>query len=432
MQTVPGEIPLPSIKPAPWARKLAPALGVFLCAACLLVLTVRGWSPAVLFVGCLLCLAVLAWGHLPPVPVESSRAARLVCIVLVAPLVAVFVSSAFRADGYTGQLDAPLRFALAVPIFLFALRMRLDVAHSLRWMLPVALLLLLAARLVQGQPARWPAERMTTGFVDPLVFGYLSLTFGIMAMFGWPGEDRRSHPVIVGLAFVALALGASFSIGSQSRTGWLAVPLLAALWLHLHWSRARRWSLAWTAVGACVVVVAAFMFVPTIHARVLEALGEVMQYPWHSVPPDTPVSLRITYLRIAADVFAQHPWLGVGLTPLLSPDTLPPLGYASPVAVKAALQSGFHNQIVSDAVRHGIGGLFATVALLLVPLVVCLRALGSTSAVTRRNAAMGTAFFTCVFVASFTTEVVDLKYMASLYAVMAAIFCGAALARRDD
>jgi hypothetical protein len=36
-----------------------------------------------------------------------------------------------------------------------------------------------------------------------------------------------------------------------------------------------------------------------------------------------------------------------------------------------------------------------------------------------------------VFVASFSTEVVDLKYMASLYAVMAAIFCGAVLARRD-
>jgi O-antigen ligase len=403
-----------------------------LCAACLLLLTVRGWANAVLFLGGVLCAVLLKWGRLPAMDASDRRGVALVEIVLAGPLLAVLLSAAARQDGYWGHYDAPMRFAFALPIFLFALRARLDVALWLRWMLPAALLVLLAARLIQGQPARWPAERMTTGFVDPLVFGYVSLTFGLMAMFSWPDDKRRAHPAIMVLSLVALGLGAYFSIGSQSRTGWLAVPLLVALWLHLHWSRARGWPLGWTALGACALALGAFLFVPTVHARVLEALGEVIQYPWHGgVPPDTPVSLRITYLRIAADLVAAHPLFGVGLTPFLHQSQIPNVDYASPVAIAAAMKSSFHNQVVTETVRFGIGGLVSSIALLVVPLAICLRALGSTSEVTRRNAAMGVAFFTCVLVASFTTEVVDLKYMASFYAVMTALFCGAALARRE-
>jgi O-antigen ligase len=431
MHTATGEIPHPTMTPARWAARLAPGVGVMLCAVCLMLLTVRGWANAVLFAGGIVCAAMLLWGRLPAADVREPRAVKLVEWVLLGPLLAVLVSAAFRQDGYFGQYDAPARFAFAVPIFVFALRTRLDVANSLRWMLPVALLLLLAARLVHGQPSRWPAFRMTTGFIDPLVFGYVSLTFGLMAMFAWPGDERPSRPAIMLLSFVALALGVYFSIGSQSRTGWLAVPLLVALWLHMHWSRARGWSLAWTAAGACAMAVAAYFFVPTVHERVLEAVGEVIHYPWNSVPPDTPVSLRITYLRIAWDLFVQHPLVGVGLTTLLPPEAVPAAAYASPVAISAAMHSAFHNQVVTAAVRFGIGGLVTSVALLVVPLAVCLRGLASASGITRRNAAMGVAFFTCVLVASFTTEVVDLKYMASFYAVFTAIFCGAVLARRD-
>lgn len=433
-----GNIPIhdvpaaaPAAAPQPrWAAMLTPAVGVLLCAACLLLLTVRGWANAVLFIGALLCIALLAWGRLAPADAREPRAVRLMEIVFAAPVLAVLLSAAARQDSYLGQYDAPMRFAVAIPIFLFALRTRLDAAHWLRWMLPVALLLLLVARLVQGQPARWPVFRMTTGFIDPIVFGYMSLTFGLMAMFAWPGEGR-GRSLAAALAVLALGLGVYFSLGSQSRTGWLAVPLLVALWLHLHWSRARGWSLGWTAVGACALAVGAFLFVPTVHARVLEALGEIIQYPWHGIPPDTPVSLRITYLRIAADLIAQHPWFGIGLTPLLPASQFPHVDYASQVALSGAMKSSFHNQVVTEAVRFGVAGLASSAALLLVPLVVCLRALRGKSAVTQRNAAVGVAFFTCVFVASFSTEVVDLKYMASFYAVMTAVLCGAALARRD-
>jgi O-antigen ligase len=83
-------------------------------------------------------------------------------------------------------------------------------------------------------------------------------------------------------------------------------------------------------------------------------------------------------------------------------------------------------------VRSGIGGLLATAALLFVPLLVCARGLRRGAALARHDAMMGLAYCTCVVVSSLGTEVVDLKFAASFYAVMTAVFCGAVLGRRGS
>jgi O-antigen ligase len=111
---------------------------------------------------------------------------------------------------------------------------------------------------------------------------------------------------------------------------------------------------------------------------------------------------------------------------------LPSFAYASPATLEGAFHAHFHNQVVSNAVRSGIGGLAATLLLLLVPLVICIRKLRHTSPVTREIAFMGFAYTLCMFVSSLSTEVVDLKSLASLYAVMTAVLCGAALAPREE
>src|SRR5262249_35100199 len=110
----------------------------------------------------------------------------------------------------------------------------------------------------------------------------------------------------------------------------------------------------------------------------------------------------------------------------------PPSGfsYASQDAIRSGFTSGFHNQLVTNAVRSGVGGLLATGLLLFVPLLVCARGLRRRAAAARRDAMVGLAYCTCVVVSSLSTEVVDLKFAASFYAVMAALFCGAVLGRR--
>ena len=98
------------------------------------------------------------------------------------------------------------------------------------------------------------------------------------------------------------------------------------------------------------------------------------------------------------------------------------------MAVQSAFASAFHNQLVSNAVRNGIGGLLGTALLLLVPLAICARCLWRSPPGEGKDAAMGVAFCTCMVVSSFSTEIVDLKFAASFYAVMTSIFCAASLA----
>jgi len=288
---------------------------------------------------------------------------------------------------------------------------------------------------VGGDPKWLPQSRTTTRVVDPLVFGYFSLAFGLMCLASisprdWRGDGRWS----VLLRAAGAVLGVWFSLQSSSRTGWAAVPLVLGIWLYHHWGRSHRLAAAGALAGAVLLPVAAYLAIPVVGARIDELVHEVATYPWHGVQlQETSTGWRITYLRIAADVFAQHPWAGIGITSHHMPYPASAFSYAAPAAVEGAFTAGFHNQIVSNAIRSGLGGLLATAALLFVPLLLCLRGLRQAAPGGGRQAMIGVAYCTCLVVSSLSTEVVDLKFAASFYATMTAVLCGAVLgARRED
>ncbi|HEX7891235.1 MAG TPA: O-antigen ligase family protein [Ramlibacter sp.] len=418
-----------------WAERLAPFATLLACAAPLFVVTLNGWSSGVLFVASLLAILLLARGRLPPTPWRPGERHWLAACVLalLLPVLSVAAAASLRGDAYAAQFDAPARMLLGIPLLLLIARRRVDAATHLAWILPLSLLITLAWHVVGGQPARWQPARMTTSFADPLVFGYLALAFSMMCLMSLAPEDwRRGPDAGVFLRVIGVLLGIYLSVRSGSRSGWAAVPIVLAVWLHLVWGR-RHWSASiagW--VLAVLAAVLAYLAVPTVHQRLGLGLHELLGYSWHGVAPDTSVGMRITFLRIAADLVAQHPWAGIGDIHRAAAGFTGAFGYASPEASAMAFRSAFHNQIVTNAVRSGIGGLLATTALLLVPLAACSRRLLAQGY--RRNAAMGFAFFLTILVSSLSTEVVDLKYLASFYAAMAAVLCGAALAEshRED
>jgi O-antigen ligase len=414
-----------------WADRLAAFARLLLCSAPLFVMTIKGWSSGTLFAASLASVAVLVWGNLPQRGLArvDRRHLRAMVIALLAPLAAGLFAALLRRDDYLPQFDAASRFWLGIPVLLLAVRLRLDAASILRWVLPFALAFALLHHAVFGQPEQWPAYRMTTGFVDPLVFGYLSLTFALMCLASISPQDwqpgNRWGVVLRAAGFV---LGLYLSVRSGSRTGWAAVPLVVGVWFHLRWGRTHRWAPLAALVFAIMAPVVAYELSANVQFRVNQAFAELTHYSWSGVAPVNSVALRITFLRIAADLFMLHPWAGVGDTAHAAPAALNAFRYASQWATEVAFDWGFHNQIASSAVRAGLGGLLASAALLLVPVYVCARRLGAAGPRVRRNAEMGFAFFATLFVSSMSTEVVDLKYMASFYALMTAVLCGSVLA----
>jgi O-antigen ligase len=419
----------------PHASRLASLAALLVCCGPLFVLTLRGWANAVLFVAAAASLFLLFSGSrpAPAMPAQDRRWARALILAFIAPLAALLLSAALRGDHHGSQFDSPSRFLLAIPIFLAVLRHGWPVARIMQWVLPIALVLVLLDLLVQGPRIvhTYTLERITTQAVDPLVFGYLSLTFGLMCLVSIAPQDFRRAPWGVALRVAGVALGLYFSVRSGSRSGWLAAPVVMAIWLHHHWGRGRPLATVGAVVIALLVPLLAYLLIPVVGLRVDYTVREIVEYPWHGVlDRETSIGYRITYLRIAADLFAMHPWAGLGDLSRVQPVPLEAFSYAHPRAVASAFANAFHNQVVSNAVRSGIGGLLATTALMLVPLLVCARGLRRGAPAARRDALMGVTYCTCLLVSSLSTEVVDLKFAASFYAVMTAVFCGAVLGRR--
>ena len=414
-----------------WPQGLLPVAALLVCCAPLFVLTVRGWSHAVLFTGAALAALLLWRGGLPEAQLShSDRAwARALMAALLAPILAVGLSALLRGDSSPPPFDAPSRFLLGVPIFLLVLRARVDATQVLRWVLPLAGVAALASLYVLGRATRFPEGRDTNTLVDPLVFGYLSLTFGLMCLISMtPAQWKQRQWLSLAWRAFGVALGMYLSLRSGSRTGWMAVPLVVGAWFYLNWGCGHPVRSLVVLLAALAAPALAYWLAPTVQLRADLAWSELASYAWSGVAPDTSIGLRITYLRIAADTFAMHPLAGMGDTSQTPMSQLPTFPYASPAALEGAFHAAFHNQVVSNAVRYGVGGLLATLALLLLPLAICVRQLKRTTGVAQDNARMGFAYTVTMVVSSASTEVVDLKFLASFYALMVALLCGAALA----
>jgi O-antigen ligase len=271
---------------------------------------------------------------------------------------------------------------------------------------------------------------MATYFADPLVFGYTSLTLGLISL---TSIHLLKKDTRLGVAFKLLGamLGLYLSIRSGSRTGWLAFPIILALLLYLK-TKANRGNLRLLIVSitiAMTIIIGLFLTSKTMSDRVHIAVQEVSSYSWVGMAPETSVGMRITFLRMATDLLVAHPFTGYGdikRSGAILPAHI--YTYASPASVAMALNSGFHNEMVTNAVRNGVLAWLAAFMLFAMPFYIFLKKHRSSCHIQRGNASLGLVFTLCIFISSLSTEVFDLKYTASFYALMISLLVASSLA----
>jgi O-antigen ligase len=268
---------------------------------------------------------------------------------------------------------------------------------------------------------------MATYFADPLVFGYTSLTLGLMSLTSIHLLEKDDIKLVI-LKLIGFFVGVYLSVESGSRTGWLAIPLVMYIAVY------NRKLLNGKALHFLILVliglltIGAFSISETVRQRVIMAVNEFINYSWQGMAPETSVGFRMTFLRIATDMFAVSPWAGFGDNGY-DLESLPHqiYSYATPESIRLAFNAGFHNEMVSNGVRYGIGGIVSAAMLFIGPMIIFAQQVVNDSIVKRSNALLGLVFTTCFFVSSFSTEVFDLKYMASFYALIVAILCASAI-----
>lgn len=404
-------------------------LAWFLCMQPLLVLVIKGWSSTILILGGLACLITIAISKkklvdfVQPTPRGWELNAFLFTNSL--PFLLIGMAGLLRNDLHAAQLDSPTRFLLAVPVFLLVRHLRTNIVHVLTIFVALGLLSTLAHQVFFPSPRLWDEMRMSNHFADPLAFGYISLSFALISLTSL-GFSQTKELWLVILKIFAFGTGIYMSVMTQSRTGWLAAPLVLAFLLYLKREQLSLRAISISLLFALSGSIATYTISEKIHSRVDYMINELVDYSFQGVAPDTSVGLRITFLRIAFDLIVDQPVLGHGDTQIKQP-VIPNVvkSYASPYAIDFALSSGFHNEVITNAVQHGLPVALATFLIFAIPFAIYCRGLRKPISSNNYAAAIGIVFTLTYFISSLSTEVFGLKYTGSLYALVTALLCAA-------
>ncbi len=408
----------------PRDRVLVASIGV----AILFYFVVRGWLGASLVVLGLLCAGSCIVHARETRDSLRERGVRWLALALLAPLAAAILVNAGHQQLVARSFDAALRFLLAFAIFLELRRRKLDFAPVAGLAFPGAIALCAGLVMLVPQSVQFYWDgRFATYFIDPILLCQHVLIAAFICLFlihpGAPEPVWKSVVKVVGIGLALLV-----ALGTQSRGGWLMVPILATIWL-MRGKRVTAMQVCACAGGVILACAAAYWGSTVIHARIDQIGIDIAQYAT-GANLDTSVGLRLSLFRTALLLFAEHPLLGWGFESLPDIHTIPAvMPFYTPALQSYFVGAGVHNEFLQAMMRMGILGLGSRVLLYAVPLWVFVRACRSPFPQTRQNGYLGLVVVVGYVTAGLTSEVTNLIYAASFYALLVAVFAAGALPR---
>ena len=376
------------------------------------ILTTKNWSGGMLFLLALISLLILLREQTYP----DNAAIKLFSLVLAAPFLAIFISQSVSGHWVLSYYDSPFRFLLAIPIMLSVYKMSDSILKS--WAITIPLSLVLTAILLPHLPQiGWAGipDRVTVYFIDPLTFGWITLALSLVCLSLI--EIDKFFCIKNLILILGSAIGIYLSIKSGSRTGWLATPILLCLIIFFKIKLHNKFAkLTLTVLLPLTFSFLAYCYNNTIHERINVAVKEVLEYKFNEINPETSVGQRISFLRFGYHYFSLRPLTGWGdqsFAPHVNDSSISV--FATEHTRLFALNAGFHNEIVTNAVRSGIWGLLSSIFLLISPVVYFYYQL--VKKINLDASLVGITFTLTILVASLTTEVFNLKHTASFSAL---------------
>ena len=401
------------------------------------LLTIKHWTNLIVLVVFFGSLFFLFRKKEPPLQnTEELRSWRwIIALTLVGPVLAVGMGQLLRGEFYPPNFDAPLRIALCAPILLAISRgwlYKYDAQPiTFLWMkycFPLTLIWTFTYR--PSWTTNWGAHVITTYFVDVLSFGSLTLLFALLIFatltFFWSRMNWLSRFISIASVFIGFYL----SVGSGSKTGWLNVPVFLIIWV-LGFSLPNYGRLK-TTLLLFIFLISAGIFIQSnsfFTDKFLRAVNEISNYQWNKLNGEGSVRERISFFRMAIFYFLQNPikgWGDLGWRVLMDS---PELVKFAPEIVRRFPEHGFHNEILTSAVRSGIWGLVTSIAFFLFPIIWAVRILQKSFNVDLKLFGFFILFLMLhMLLAGMTTEVTNLVFLASFLGLTISVLVGESIA----
>ena len=400
-------------------------------------LTVKHWTNLVVlavFVGSLFFL--FQKKEPPPQDTDELKHWRwIIAMTLTGPLLAVGMGQLLRGEFYPPNFDAPLRIALCAPILLAISRGWLykDGREPITflWMkycFPLTLIWTFTYR--PSWTTNWGAHVITTYFVDVLSFGSLTLLFALLSFtaltFFWSRSSWLSRIISIASVLIGLYL----SVKSGSRTGWLNMPVFLIVWA-LGFSLPTYGYLK-TLLLVLLILITAGIFIqssPYFTSKVLVAINEISNYHWDAKSTEGSADIRVSFYRMALFYFLHNPikgWGDLGWKELMNSPEI--VQYASEYA-RNFPEHGFHNEILTSAVRSGIWGLISSITFFLFPIIWAVKILKKSINVDLKIFGFFIVFLMLhMLLAGMTTEVTNLVFLASFLGLTISVLVGESIA----
>jgi len=416
---------------------------VVACAFPLFSLILKGWVSAILylsaFISLILLIRILKIKYfqnreknlLGVWLTEKNFYLNLVIISFCLQLITVFVVQTLHGNYMISRYDAPLRYLLGVIILLAIIVNKPNLKTS--FLTFISLAPIVTYFLIPFVPKTfWSSQvdRLSNHFIDPLIFGYVSLLLGTLSAIMWFYSSNKIS-VKSFVYFFGAVSGAYLSLKSGSRTGWLALPIIIFLFIFLD-SRMSSWKKFLISIASVMILcLASYQLSDVVKNRVKSMAEEIGAYRWNEVSADSSVGHRISWARIGLYYFSIHPLMGWNEKDLrsnINDDFLS--SFSSQSSRDELMAVGFHSDYFSRLVRYGILGIFSLFMLLATPLIFFWRYRQNHQVLLFTR--LGIAYVIFQAIGSLTYHILDFKFMASFYSMMIVVLVGLIVNNKDN
>ncbi len=374
----------------------------------------------------ILCGLIAVGCRLKPMGKNFSQLLREywpISLAMASLVLATFINHLMNGSFSSRAYEMPFQLACFSLLFWLLLLIPSNNLKNIQWGLAAGAFFCLVVLYIDTQGG---AIRAFHSVKVPLIpFGNIAILMGVLALFsiGW---NSRNEKMAVALKSIA-GMGAIFgSYLSQSRGGWVALPLFLVIAFIVFRNIQRRLK-----VGLLLLVLALmyglYMFSNTVQSRIGQAGSDIQQY-FDGGDRNTSVGIRLQLWEGAWELFKENPAFGVGLDRY--PEAVNQLEMRQVITPQAASQPHPHNDLLFYMATLGIFGLLAMLALYFVPAVYFLRALRSPDRETRTVAGMGLVLCLGYFVFGLTDVMFYWRVSYSFYVILLAVLFACLVKRK--
>lgn len=360
--------------------------------------------------------------------------------------------SRFLRDYWPLWLAMSLFFLAELSNQLFATRLRFSLLFSEPFrfaLLPLLVYGWLALPLARLKQARWgwalcavaggiflffisgmgkfrPETANYTG-IYLIPFSNFSILAGFMAVFamGWGRAGRKNRVIFGAVIFCSVIVGL---YASKTRASWIVFLILLVIAGGFFWKEHKKIIAAISGVILlCIALGFFFTSADKWLGRFQLVQSDIAQY--QAGDANTSIGARLQLWEASWMIFTERPWTGIGGRKQLFQENMARTGIN--FAHEAAIQVHTHNEFLQRAVRYGILGGAAVIAVFLVPFIYFVSYIRSPDSVLRTTAFMGAVYNLAFFLFGLSDVIFEWRTTVHLYIVVFSVLLAILMKQKE-